>query len=241
MNRPLFNISGLKDRDGTPLVATAIFSNIDFKLPDDFCGFSQEQKDYLSEFGEFSVAPEKIVNIRQVHGDKVVVIRDRSPEGDVPVEADALVTNVLDVALAIRTADCLPVYLYDRLQKVIGLVHAGWRGSQKEIVLKAVEVMQREWGTRVEDLSVTFGPAIRSCCYQVGAEFEEIFPDAIRREGESLFLDLATVNRQQLMSVGVFKDAFREISQCTCCEEEFFSYRRQGEGAGRHLSLFVLR
>ncbi|MCR4337706.1 MAG: polyphenol oxidase family protein, partial [Candidatus Omnitrophica bacterium] len=106
---------------------------------------------------------------------------------------------------------------------------------------KAMEAMIREYGTDAADVKVVFGPAIRSCCYEVGKEFVEYFPEALDRREQKLYLDLAKVNRAQLLGVGVLPQHIVDDGQCTCCDLRFFSYRREGEKAGRHLSLMMLK
>jgi polyphenol oxidase len=112
-----------------------------------------------------------IVN-RQVHSDVVHVVRSipaQTPAGD------GLVTDVPGIALAILTADCLPVLLVDRKKKVIGAFHAGWRGTVRRIVEKGLGAMRREFGSRPEDICAAIGPGIQSCCYEVGPELKEQF------------------------------------------------------------------
>ena len=130
---------------------------------------------------------------------------------------------------------------YDKKEKCVGLVHAGWRGSQKGIIVNAIKIMGKNWRTRPENLLVALGPAIRSCCYKVGEEFKKYFPREILRRNGSFFLDLIEVNKRQLASCGVKPEKIYDAGICTCCHPEFFSYRREKDKAGRHLSLMMLR
>lgn len=208
--------------------------SIDFTLHAGGPPFNKLQEKYLST--KAGVSPDEIINIRQVHGDKVLVVSQKFKT--IP-KVDAVVTKMPRVALSIRTADCLPIFIYDPKKKCIGLVHAGWRGSQKRIVARAINLMRETWGSALEDLKVAFGPGIRECCYEVGQRFKEIFPYEVAPRGNSISLDLVLVNRDQLISAGVrFKNIF-DSGQCTCCHDRYFSYRREGETAGRHVSLLV--
>jgi YfiH family protein len=209
--------------------------SIDFTLHDGKPSFNKLQEKYLSE--EAGISTDDIINIRQVHGDNVLVVSQKFKT--IP-EADAVITKMPHVTLSIRTADCLPVFICDPKKKCIGLVHAGWRGSQKRIVARAVNLMQETWGSDPEDLKVAFGPGIRECCYQVGQEFKEVFSCGFATRGKSITLDLALVNRDQLISSGVmFKNIF-DSGQCTCCHDQYFSYRREGDRTGRHISLMMI-
>ena len=140
-----------------------------------------------------------------------------------------------------RTADCLPVYIFDPKKNCLGLVHAGWRGSEKRIVVKALKLMRDYWGCAPENVQIRLGPAIRACCYQVGQEFKEFFPGEVFPREEKLFLDLALVNRNQLLKYGVRPKNIFDTEACTCCDPSLFSYRREGQAAGRHLSLMILK
>ncbi len=178
------------------------------------------------------------LQIRQVHGDNVVVIGNEAEKKSYQqTEADGLVTNQADTGLLIRTADCLSVFLYDPRRRSMGLIHAGWRGSQKKIVPKACRILHEHWGADLQELKVGFGPAIRSCCYEVGEEFQQIFPKAFQKRAQRIFLDLIKVNREQLLELGVTKENINDCQCCTCCDPRFFSYRREGAKAGRHASL----
>ncbi|MFH1398271.1 MAG: peptidoglycan editing factor PgeF [Candidatus Omnitrophota bacterium] len=155
---------------------------------------------------------------------------------------DAFITNLIEVPLAIFTADCLPVFLYDFKNKAIGLVHASWRSSQVNITAKTVRSMRDKFATTPSDLRVYFGPAIRSCCFQVGGEFNDIFPGQLIVRANINYLDLAGVNRKQLLDCGVKDKNISDSGLCTYCNEnDFFSFRREGESCGRMMSVMMLR
>lgn len=116
-----------------------------------------------------------VVN-RQVHSDIIHIVRKPIAE---PLAGDGFVTAVPGIAIAILTADCLPVLLADKKKKVVGAFHAGWRGTAKRIVEKGVGIMRHEFGSRPEDICAAVGPGVQKCCYEVGeelrAEFESQF------------------------------------------------------------------
>jgi len=212
--------------------------SIDFSLRSRSHPFDDAQKEFLSKEVHFS----KIINIRQVHGNQVVLVDARNRDRmDVVEEADALITKEVDVALAIRTADCLPIFIYDPGCKGIGLVHAGWQGARQEVVKKTIEMMQRQWGGSGQRLKIVFGPAIRLCCYEVGKEFLQRFPKTAQKKGEKYFFDLIQENRNQLKDMGVVEENIRDDLVCTCCEDKYFSYRREGQQAGRMISMMMMK
>jgi len=214
-------------------------SSRDFKLEEDQVELSFRQKEYLAQ----AVKPEAgIFYGRQVHGKRVVAVSKKDlPVRSPLVEADGFVTNMPGLALLVRTADCLPVFLFDPRRKAVGMIHAGWRGTQQKIAAEALAVMQKEFGGAAVDIRAALGPRIGPCCYTVGEDFKKFFPDeTIEREGK-IFFDLALANTRQLIAAGVKPENIKDTRQCTACDEEYFSYRRQGDKAGRHVSVIMLK
>jgi hypothetical protein len=183
----------------------------------------------------------------QVHGNRIfVVARKHKGAGVVGrrtaiQDTDALVTDTREVALSVLTADCLPVFMLDTQKKAIAMVHAGWRGLHLRIISRALSVMTEVFGSSPRDILAAFGPAIGPCCYRVGNEFVSMFPSAVDRRHEGIFMDLALCARRELEACGVPADRILESRICTSCRnEEFYSYRRQGEAAGRQISVLGL-
>jgi len=177
-----------------------------------------------------------------VHEKNIVVVGEKGVPLKTPIaQADGFVTNVPGIALAVRTADCLPIFLFDPRKQAIGIIHAGWKGTQQRIAVAALETMQREYGSQPQDILAMFGPCIRRCCYEVGEDFGETFPDETFVRFGKYFLDLPLVNRTQMLDAGVLLEHIQDDDVCTDCEDELFSYRREGEQAGRHLSLIQIK
>jgi hypothetical protein len=131
-----------------------------------------------------------LVTLRQVHSDiirRVDSISD-SPTKE-PLTGDGLITATPGLLLAIQTADCLPVILVDAKRKVVGVFHAGWRGTVKRIVEKGVGEMHRCFGTNPRDLKAAIGPGIQGCCYEVGEEVRIKFESQFEYGG-SLFREV---------------------------------------------------
>jgi polyphenol oxidase len=202
------------------------------------------RKNFLVGLG---IDEEHLVCAKQVHSSNVkrVGSRERGAgalayESALP-DTDALITCEKNLPLAILTADCLSIFLFDNKNKSIGLAHAGWRGTFEKIARKTVEAMQKEFLTRPEDLRVQLGPSIRNCCYQVLEDFEGKFPGDVDRRGKDFFLDLAGANRRQLESCGVKPSNIMDCAICTSCHNpEYFSYRRESSSCGRMMSVMML-
>ena len=197
--------------------------------------------------GSMGVDYRDLVCGQQVHSDHIrrVTEEDRgrgalSHETSLP-ETDALITDKKNLPLAIFTADCLSVFLYDPLTPAIGLVHAGWRGCKENISGKTVAYMRQAFQTRPGCLRAGFGPAIRDCCYEVGPDFQNCFPEGLLERGGRTFLDLSAVNRRQLMNAGVLPEHITSADLCTSCRNDLlFSFRREGPGCGRLMSVIML-
>jgi len=213
---------------------------MDFVIPSEAGRtLNPEQLQYLTE--AFSCPFRAVFTARQVHGNDVLVATRDALESRPPFpEGDSIVTREKGLPIAVRTADCLPVFLYDPVHEAIGIIHAGWRGTQAGIAGEALAKMTEEWQTRPEDVRAAFGPAIGSCCYEVGEEFREYFPkETSVREGQ-VFLDLPAVNQRLLIEAGVRLKNIKPCGICTCCSKDCFSYRREKNRSGRHLSLMVI-
>jgi YfiH family protein len=113
-----------------------------------------------------------LVQVHQVHSPIVHRISAAEPH---PAAGDGLITNAPGVAIAVKTADCIPVIAVDPVRRVVGAFHAGWRGTAQRIVEKGIGEMRRQFGSDPNDILVAIGPGIGVCCYQVGDEVLEQF------------------------------------------------------------------
>ncbi|MCX5704972.1 MAG: peptidoglycan editing factor PgeF [Candidatus Omnitrophica bacterium] len=211
----------------------------------DTAGALDNRIGFLSGLG---IDHRKLVCAKQVHGDSVrVASRKDSGCGALTYESaiadtDAFVTDKLNLPLAIFTADCLSIFIYDPETPAIGLAHAGWRSTHVRIVEKTIKLMQEKFGTHPHNLIVTFGPSIRICCYEVGKEFLDFFPHEVTKSGGKYYLDLVRINKGELLESGVEKGNISDTNICTCCRNDrFFSFRKEGASCGRTMSVMMLR
>ncbi len=220
--------------------AVALFSDrgVDFCLRDPGDVFGASQREWLNRAG---VAVNRVATIQQVHGDAVIHADERYVSAGCVIAADAAVTATDGVVLTIRTADCVPVFLYDRDHRAVGLIHAGWRSAAAGIIAKTVGEMSTLFGSDPGEMRALIGPCVHACCYEVGQDLCERFPhEMVLRQGR-WFLDLPAACLRHLEEAGVPRAAVTGVPMCTCCDGGFFSYRREGAGTGRHLSLLWLR
>ena len=215
-------------------VAFTTDRSIDFPLLDLTNPFTDEQITFLEENG---IDPQECRNIKQVHG-KDIICTDN--ENSIK-EADGLITSQKGTVLLIRTADCLPVFLFSTSLSCVCIVHAGWRGTQKGIVNEAVLKMKKDYGVDENDIRILFGPALRNCCYEVTDEFNGYFPDSVVRKSNKLYFDIIEENKKQLSTLGINEKQIADLNMCTGCSQKFFSYRKEGKAAGRMLSGIYLK
>ena len=173
-----------------------------------------------------------LATLKQIHSDTCIEAAGRH---GVLGEGDALLENTPGTLVGVKTADCLPIVLVDERARAVAAVHAGWRGTLQQIVLKAGARMADRFGSRPENVHAAIGPGIGACCFEVGPEVAGQFGQPANGKVK---LDLAAINREQLRSWGILPERIYAAELCTYCGgDEFHSYRRDREKAGRMLSV----
>jgi YfiH family protein len=191
---------------------------------------------------------ERACTVWQVHSADVMVVNRRVPGRQWLARADGMVTNRPDMPLTMRFADCTPVLFYDPVRRAIGLAHAGWRGTVKQVVVSTLRAMQDAYGTDPADVQAAIGPSIGPERYQVGPEVvaavAESFgmTDGLIRRGQdgSAYLDLWAANRLALECAGVRQIEIAGI--CTASNvAEFYSHRAERGKTGRFCAVIALK
>lgn len=157
---------------------------------------------------------------------------DRSARGD------GLHTNETDFAIAVKTADCIPVVLVDPVRRAVAVIHSGWRGTLSGVVPNGVRAMRSAYGSEPADLIAVAGPSIGPCCFhvdpEVGILFQCLFPERIDLDQRTT-IDLREAVRRQLEEAGLGAERVSVEAPCTCCGGgEFYSWRRD-KVAGQHM------
>jgi len=221
------------------LIALISDASIDFTPKDFDSPLTDSQCSYLKKITGMDIP--QVFWRKQIHGDDILLVKDNVKSAKSCPDADAYITNEKNLPIAIRTADCVPVFIFDHIQRVIGLAHAGWRGTYKAIAAKTVLRMQEKFDSLPSSVKVFLGPSIRECCYQVGEEFRDYFPLHVKDREGHLYADVVGVNRDQLIQAGVLKENILDSGICTCCHKDYFSFRRDASKAGRMISLMMLK
>jgi polyphenol oxidase len=191
--------------------------------------------------GALNLDPARACTVWQVHSADVVIANGPRPGRGWLAQADGIVTDRIDLSLTMRFADCTPIFLLEPRRGVIGLAHAGWRGTVQGAAAQTVRAMCEAFGCRPQDIQAGIGPAIGPERYQVGIEVV----DAVRgyfgqTEGlvhydpsdGSAYLDLWAANQLDLQRVGV--EQVEIAGMCTASNtDEFFSHRAESGRTGR--------
>lgn len=209
------------------------------------------------------VEKDRFARPHQTHTDSVLRVDEAffllpTEEREAKMEGiDAVISDVKDACLGISTADCIPVLVHDKEHNAAAAIHAGWRGTQKRIVTKALSMMKEAYNTRPEQCEAVIGPGISLRSFEVGQEVYDAFattnfpmqgvaekmPNA--KTGEMKWhIDLKEINRRLLLDASLKAENIQVNDVDTFTNESFFSARREQTGqekCGRILSGFVLR
>jgi hypothetical protein len=202
-----------------------------------------------------SVLPYPVVQGHQVHGYRVAVVSRPETTREELEGIDALVTGVPGCAIGVRTADCVPILLYDPTHRVVAAVHSGWKGTVQRISQKTLFTMNQEFGCRPEDIRAAIGPAIGPASFQVGEEVVQFFKEQgfplddiwTFRPGHSdvpmvdgHHIDLFKANRWLLEEAGVPAACIQVVGIDSYTDPTFFSARNEGMDCGRTISFIRL-
>ncbi len=191
----------------------------------------------------------KLVLLHQKHSSKFYFINKNYRFNKKRIIGDALITNLKNIAIGILTADCAPILFYDNRNKIIGAVHAGWRGAYKKILLRIVNYLLKN-GSRLNDLYFVIGPSIAQKNYEVGSEFKKKF---IKKSAKNkkyfknikkrIHFSLSDYINGQLIALGIKnieiikKDTYND-------RNNFFSSRRSKKNNhdyGRNISTIMIK
>ena len=196
----------------------------------------------------------RLVLLQQTHSN--IVLADSGFDlSAVPPQGDGIALTQSQVAVAVQTADCVPIILVDPVQRAVAALHGGWRGLLGDIIRNGLDVLREKKSSDPRNCIAVIGPCIRGCCFEIGADLAQVFhqrfahrtavfcdaPKRTHTRDGSRFLDLAQVCRTQLMDQGLSPENIWEDSPCTFCRNDlFFSHRGDGSRTGRMLAVVGL-
>lgn len=231
-----------------PQIVSGVSTMIGF-APDDTFRFNlslnvEDDKDRVllnreAFFNHLGFKIGEVVLQNQIHSDIVTVVNSAGNCG----ESDALITTRKNLLLVLTIADCTPILIYDRVNKVIAAVHSGWRGAESQILHKALLRMKNEFNSVGENLIVYLGPSISQINYEVGSDVAVKFDEKylLNINGKT-YLDVAEVNYTALIEFGVKPVNIQKSVLCTFQMKDLLhSYRRDGSKSGRAFAVIGMR
>lgn len=201
-------------------------------------------------FDSLEVDAARACTVWQVHGNKVVYATQRPDDRKWIDKADAIITDKPDLPLNLRFADCVPVLFYDPAKHVLGIAHAGWRGTVTDVIGATVRAMQDTFGSEPATMQAAIGASIGPEHYQVGEEVVDAVRAGFgttegmvsRAEDGSAYLDLWEANRQALLRAGIPETQIEVSGLCTVANvDEFYSHRAEHGQTGRFGAVMALR
>ena len=191
--------------------------------------------------------------LSQVHSDRVVSVTESIPMRGLSLtretEADAMICDRPGTVLITHHADCTPIFLYDPISRVIGLVHAGWRGAASCIAAKCAEKMILDHECRAERMLAAVGPCICRDCFVTDGDVPDAFRASmgaaadvyISSAGNKWKVDIAGLSAMQLVMLGIPETNIARTALCTHCRDDlFYSHRRMGPDRGTMAAFFEL-
>lgn len=228
------------------------------EYPELLCKFSTRQLGNFRSYGKsiqgaqiilklFDIKPDIVVAMAQSHNKHVAFV-EKDNGGTVINETDGMVTLDKNLFLGTIFADCVPLFFYDHIKKVIAVCHAGWRGTILKIVEQIIFQMLQK-GARIDNIVVAIGPHIGACCYDVSEirarKFLNYFNDSrvVFKSENKWRIDLGQANKILLKKLGITDKQIDSPICCTACQsDKFFSYRKDTrETFGEMLGLIGLK
>jgi YfiH family protein len=201
------------------------------------------------------VATDRMVRAKQVHNRIYKVVH--SEDGGIHESVnpgldgvDALITSDKNLMILTTHADCVPVYLYDKKNQVIAMVHAGWGGTVKGICKETVKAMIEQMKSQPEDIIASFGPHIGVCCFEVGEDLIQLFKmqpnwsDSFLSTSSTgkMKLNLQAFIRAELRGCGLQNENIHETKECTKCQDSrYFSHRGSHGNSGCGVAFMMIR
>lgn len=195
------------------------------------------KKNYSFLFNEIEWNEDQIAVAKQIHGTRVMTVEEPGIYSD----CDGFITKNEGLALGIQVADCAAVVLYEPAARIIAIMHAGWRGAVSGILIEGMNSI-KSLGGDLSKLFAYISPCISLQNFEVGEEVASLFPESFCDyvSYDKPHIDLKGYLVSQLTAEGVLMNNIESSSGCTYGDDQFYSYRREGQNAGRMLALIKM-
>ena len=192
-------------------------------------------------FNKLGIDENSVALPDQIHSSNVKIV---SSAGIIPM-TDAIVTTTRGLYLGIQTADCFPVFLYAPKKNIVGIVHAGWKGAVHDILMKTTDYLINNFDVLPSQLFIAIGPGLQQECFEIRSDVYKQFPDKFLEkhpDTSKKYLNLSGFLEQQLISLRIPAEQIFIRRDCTKCNQEnYYSYRRDGEKSGRMMGIIGMR
>jgi YfiH family protein len=176
-----------------------------------------------------------LYSAHQVHGNNIIYVAEEidHKDGDLEIEADGLITDRKNLPIMVMGADCNLIIFADIKNKAVCAVHAGWKGTLSGIAIKVLKEFSGKFGARQDNIMIFMGPCIRKCCYEVDSDLADRFNGKFGRGSHLLlkknkvYLDLAGLNRKQIIDWGIPAGNIIDTGVCTGCNSNYYSFRNE--------------
>ncbi|MBQ2872439.1 MAG: peptidoglycan editing factor PgeF [Bacilli bacterium] len=181
--------------------------------------------------------------VKQIHSDIVNIVDENYINNSI---GDAMITNIPNKPLIIKVADCVPLLLYDKENKVISLVHSGWKGTLENITTKTIKIMMDKFNSNPKNISAYIYPSIRKCHFEVEYDVYSLFKNKIEnidkyttQKGIKYYIDLQQIIKDELNKLGITNIIDTFI--CTYCNHDIYHSYRYNHTDKRNILLVMIK
>lgn len=169
----------------------------------------------------------KIYSLKQIHSNKIIEVKK---EDFSKKEGDGLFTFEKNIFLEVKTADCFPIFIFDK--NLIMALHVGWRGAKEGIIEKGIEIFKERGDFK--NIKIVLGPGIKKCCYEIKKDVAVFFENFLEKKNEKIYLDLEKFIIHNFLKEGIKKERIFLFPYCTSCKNDiFYSHRKKDKGRNR--------
>jgi polyphenol oxidase len=162
-------------------------------------------------------------------------------------KGDFLITNQPSLSIGVKTADCTPIAFFDPQNKSIGVAHAGWQGTVKKISEATIKAMSLNFGSNPKDILIWIGPSAKTCCYEVSQDFytnlkPEFIDSCLVQKDNKIYFNQQNYNKLVLLEAGILEAHINlDFNECTICNSNYGSYRREGANSPLQISYIMIK
>lgn len=212
------------------------------------------KKQYNSIENDLNTTFKYIISPNQNHTNNVCIVNENNIFNNFD-NVDGLITNLKNVALVTKIADCQGIILLDQKHQVIGNIHSGWKGTLTRILTNAINLMIKEFNSNTKDIEIFISPSILSCCFEVDTDVKDLFlnnfndidinscikPGKVKENKQKYYIDTVKINELVALNLGIKKEHIYLSNICSKCNSNFIHSHRENNNSGRNILLVCLK